>query len=281
MEKTYQIKSYSKINLGLKVLNLRPDNFHNINSIFIEVDLCDILQFVPSDSFKLKCINKNIPLDNSNTIAQAYKILNEKFDFRKHYEIIVDKNIPVGGGMGGGSSNAAATLKALNKLNNLKLTNKNLMDIALKIGSDVPFFIEGGLKFVYGRGEKIKPHMFSLIDAIYILLVFPKFSIDTSWAYKNIKKKLQYKNYSTKFPPLDSNVKWKLFENDFEDIVGSTYPEIFEIKNILYENGALYSGLSGSGSTMFGVYNDKIALKKTKQLLNHYNTLIVSPIQRK
>jgi 4-diphosphocytidyl-2-C-methyl-D-erythritol kinase len=155
------------------------------------------------------------------------------------------------------------------------------MDIALKIGSDVPFFIEGGLKFVYGRGEKIKPHMFSLIDAIYILLVFPKFSIDTSWAYKNIKKKLQYKNYSTKFPPLDSNVKWKLFENDFEDIVGSTYPEIFEIKNILYENGALYSGLSGSGSTMFGVYNDKIALKKTKQLLNHYNTLIVSPIQRK
>ena len=281
MEKTYQIKSYSKINLGLKVLNLRPDNFHNINSIFIEVDLCDILQFVPSDSFKLNCINKNIPLDNSNTIAQAYKILNEKFDFRKHYEIIVDKNIPVGGGMGGGSSNAATTLKALNKLNNLKLTNKNLMDIALKIGSDVPFFIEGGLKFVYGRGEKIKPHIFSLIDTIYILLVFPKFSIDTSWAYKNIKKKLQYKNYSTKFPSLDSNVKWKLFENDFEDIVGSTYPEIFEIKNILYENGALYSGLSGSGSTMFGVYNDQIALKKTKQLLNHYNTLIVSPIQRK
>ena len=95
--------------------------------------------------------------------------------------------------MGGGSSNAAATLKALNKLNNLKLTNKNLMDIALKIGSDVPFFIEGGLKFVYGRGEKIKPHMFSLIDTIYILLVLPKFSIDTSWAYKNIKKSCSIK----------------------------------------------------------------------------------------
>ena len=87
---TYIIKSYSKINLGLKVLNLWTDNFHNINSIFIEVDLCDILQFVPSNSFKLNCINKNIPLDNSNTIAQAYKILSEKFDFRKHYEIIID-----------------------------------------------------------------------------------------------------------------------------------------------------------------------------------------------
>ena len=201
MEKTYQIKSYSKINLGLKVLNLRPDNFHNINSIFIEVDLCDILQFVPSDSFKLNCINKNIPLDNSNTIAQAYKILSEKFDFRKHYEIIVDKNIPIGGGMGGGSSNAAATLKALNKLNNLNLTNKNLMDIALKIGSDVPFFIEGGLKFVYGRGEKIKPHMFSLIDAIYILLVFLNFLLIHHGLIKILKKSCSIKIIVLNFRP--------------------------------------------------------------------------------
>ena len=180
--------------------------------------------------------------------------------------------------MGGGSSNAAFTLKALNKLNNLKLTNQQLCKISLNIGSDVPFFIEGRVKLVSGRGEIISNHSAPLINTLYILLIFPDFSVNTSWAYKKIKNKLQYKKYSTKFPALDSKVNWKLFENDFEDIVGSAYPEIFEIKKFLYDNGALYSGLSGSGSTMFGVYNDKNVLEKIKQSISHYNTLIVSPV---
>ena len=277
MEKAYQIKSFSKINLGLKVLNLRDDNYHNISSVFIEVDLHDTLTFIPSSSFSLHCSNDIIPINTENTITKAYKLLNKKFNFKNHYKILLEKNIPIGGGMGGGSSNAAFTLKALNKLNNLKLTNKQLYDFSLKIGSDVPFFIEGGIKLVSGRGEIINDYSAPLINDLYILLIFPNFSVDTSWAYKKIKKKLQYKEYSTKFPALDSQVNWKLFENDFEDIVGSAYPEIFEIKQFLYNNGALYSGLSGSGSTMFGVYNDRNVLETVKQSISHYNTLIVSP----
>lgn len=277
MEKAYQIKSFSKINLGLKVLNLRDDNYHNISSVFIAVDLYDTLTFIPSSSFSLHCPNDIIPINTENTITKAYKLLNKKFNFKNHYKILLEKNIPVGGGMGGGSSNAAFTLKALNKLNNLKLTNEQLYESSLKIGSDVPFFIEGGIKLVSGRGEVINDYSAPLINDLYILLIFPDFSIDTSWAYKKIKNKLQYKEYSTKFPALDSQVNWKLFENDFEDIVGSAYPEIFEIKQFLYNNGALYSGLSGSGSTMFGVYNDRNVLENTKQSISHYNTLIVSP----
>lgn len=277
MEKAYQIKSFSKINLGLKVLNLRDDNYHNISSVFIEVDLHDTLTFIPSSSFSLHCSNDIIPINTENTITKAYKLLNKKFNFKNHYKILLEKNIPIGGGMGGGSSNAAFTLKALNKLNNLKLTNKQLYDFSLKIGSDVSFFIEGGIKLVSGRGEIINDYSAPLINDLYILLIFPDFSVDTSWAYKKIKKKLQYKEYSTKFPALDSQVNWKLFENDFEDIVGSAYPEIFEIKQFLYNNGALYSGLSGSGSTMFGVYNDRNVLETVKQSISHYNTLIVSP----
>ena len=277
MEKEYQIKSFSKINLGLKVLNLRDDNYHNISSVFIEVDLHDTLKFIPSSSFSLHCSNEIIPINTENTITKAYKLLNKKFNFKNHYKILLEKNIPIGGGMGGGSSNAAFTLKALNKLNNLKLTNKQLYDFSLKIGSDVPFFIEGGIKLVSGRGEIINDYSAPLINDLYILLIFPDFSVDTSWAYKKIKNKLQYKEYSTKFPALDSQVNWKLFENDFEDIVGSAYPEIFEIKQFLYNNGALYSGLSGSGSTMFGVYNDRNVLEAVKQSISHYNTLIVSP----
>ena len=277
MEKAYQIKSFSKINLGLKVLNLRDDNYHNISSVFIEVDLHDTLTFIPSSSFSLHCSNDIIPINTENTITKAYKLLNKKFNFKNHYKILLEKNIPIGGGMGGGSSNAAFTLKALNKLNNLKLTNKKLYETGLKIGSDVPFFIEGGIKLVSGRGEIINDYSAPLINDLYILLIFPDFSVDTSWAYKKIKNKLQYKKYSTKFPALDSQVNWKLFENDFEDIVGSAYPEIFEIKQFLYNNGALYSGLSGSGSTMFGVYNDRNVLETVKQSISHYNTLIVSP----
>ena len=277
MEKAYQIKSFSKINLGLKVLNLRHDNYHNISSVFIEVDLHDTLTFTPSSSFSLHCSNDIIPINTENTITKAYKLLNKKFNFKNHYKILLEKNIPIGGGMGGGSSNAAFTLKALNKLNNLKLTNEQLYESSLKIGSDVPFFIEGGIKLVSGRGEIINNYSAPLINDLYILLIFPDFSVDTSWAYKKIKNKLQYKEYSTKFPALDSQVNWKLFENDFEDIVGSAYPEIFEIKQFLYNNGALYSGLSGSGSTMFGIYNDRNVLENTKQSISHYNTLIVSP----
>lgn len=278
MEKAYKIKSSSKINLGLKVLNLRNDNYHNINSIFIEIDLYDIITFIPSNSFSLTCSNNNIAINEENTIVKAYEILNKKFNFQNHYKILLEKNIPISGGMGGGSSNAAFTLKALNKLNNLKLTNQQLCKISLNIGSDVPFFIEGRVKLVSGRGEIISNHSAPLINTLYILLIFPDFSVNTSWAYKKIKNKLQYKKYSTKFPALDSKVNWKLFENDFEDIVGSAYPEIFEIKKFLYDNGALYSGLSGSGSTMFGVYNDKNVLEKIKQSISHYNTLIVSPV---
>ena len=280
MEKTYKIKSSSKINLGLRVLNLRNDNYHNIHSLFIEVDLQDIITFIPSSSFSLSCSNNNIPIDKNNTIVQAYELLNKKFNFKNHYRVLLEKHIPLGGGMGGGSSNAAFTLKALNNLYNLKLTQHELCEISLNIGSDVPFFIDGGVKFVSGRGELIAKHDAPLINELYILLIFPDFSVSTSWAYKKIKNKLQHKEYSTKFPALDSKVNWKLFENDFEDIVGSAYPEIFEIKKFMYDNGALYSGLSGSGSTMFGVYNDRNVLEQIKQSTSHYNTLIVSPAKK-
>ena len=277
MEKTYKIKSSSKINLGLRVLNLRNDNYHNINSLFIEVDLQDIITFIPSSSFSLSCSNNNVSTNRDNTIVKAYELLDKKFNFKNHYKVLLEKHVPIGGGMGGGSSNAAFTLKALNNLYNLKLTQHELCEMSLNIGSDVPFFIDGGIKFISGRGEIIAKHDAPLINELYILLIFPDFSVSTSWAYKKIKKKLQHKEYSTKFPALDSKVNWKLFENDFEDIVGSAYPEIFEIKKFMYNNGALYSGLSGSGSTMFGIYNNKQFILETQNKLKHYNTLIVSP----
>ena len=274
----YRVKSFAKINLGLKILDERSDSFHNIKSIFIRISLHDILEFNQSEKFQFKCNQKKIPTNNKNTIYKAYNILNNLYSFNTQYAITLHKSIPLLSGMGGGSSNAAATLIALNKLNKLNLKKEQLIDLGLQIGSDVPFFIkEQKIKQITGRGEILKNHSAPNLKSIYFLLIFPKFSISTAWAYKKIKKTLDYSTYIPKFPALDDNVDWKLFENDFEKVVGSTYPEIFEIKEDLMNNGALYSSLSGSGSTMFGIYNNKQFIKQAQDKLKNYNTLIVSP----
>ncbi len=273
----YKIKSFAKLNLGLKILNKRPDQYHNISSIFVAINLHDIMEFIPAESFNLKCSNQDVPLDKTNTIYKAYNILNQKYRFKHQYKIILHKSIPIKSGLGGGSSNAAGALKALNKLYKLNLKHQELLDMGLKIGSDVPFFIEGGIKLIKGRGEIIEKYTASILKSLFFLLVFPHFSISTKWAYNKLKNTLEDGVDSPKFPALDSNVDWKLFENDFEKVVGSTYPEMHEIKESLENNRALYSSLSGSGSTMFGVYNNKEFIKIAHNKLKNYNTLIVSP----
>jgi len=272
----HQIKSFAKINLGLKVLNKRDDNFHNINSIFIQIDLHDTLNFIPSKKMSIECDNNHIPTNHHNTIYKAYNILDDIYSFNNHYTILLNKKIPIESGLGGGSSNAAATLMMLNKIHNLNLNVEQLMEIGIKIGSDVPFFIKGGCKLVSGRGEIINKYNAPNLKTLSFLLFFPKFSISTSWAYKKIKNNLDDRLDSTKFPALDEVVDWKLFENSFEKVVGSAYPEILEIKELIMNTGALYSSLSGSGSTMFGVYNKEF-IKEAKNKLNNYNTLIVLP----
>ena len=271
------IKSYAKINLGLKILNKRPDNFHNISSIFIQIDFHDTIEFIEDKIFSLECNNPKVPIDKNNTIAKVYNILNEKYRLKKKFKIILNKSIPIQSGLGGGSSNAAATLIALNKANKLNLNNKELISIAKRIGSDVPFFITGGIQLIQGVGDIIKSHPSSIVKSLFFLLIFPKFSISTKWAYKKIKNTLHNHLDSYKFPALDEYPDWKLFENDFEKVIGSAYPEIFEIKDTLLDNGALYSGLSGSGSTMFGIYNNKKFISEAQNKLKQYHTLIVSP----
>ena len=277
MNKLFKAKSYAKINLGLKVLNKRDDGFHNIESVFIEINLHDNITFLKSNIFDLQS-NINIPIKN-NTVFKAYNLMYKKYAFKQPFNIILDKNIPLCSGLGGGSSNAACIIKMLNQLNNLHLSNKEMLNIALQIGSDVPFFLRGGIQHVLGRGDKIKKYdKAKKIHSLLILLIFPEFQIRTKWAYNNLKKYLEPKIKSPKFPSLNNNADWKLFENDFERVVGFAYPEIMDIKRIMYKNGALYSGLSGSGSTMFGLYNNKELIAKSKNKLSMYKTSIASPV---
>ncbi|MBI64684.1 MAG: 4-(cytidine 5'-diphospho)-2-C-methyl-D-erythritol kinase [Candidatus Marinimicrobia bacterium] len=271
-------KSFAKINLGLKIINQREDGYHNIKSIFIQINLNDNLHFLPSEKFNIESTGIKVSTNQSNTVFRAVKLLEKKFNINVQHKIIIDKRIPLGGGLGGGSSNAALALVTIAQLYKLNITNKDLFNLANEIGSDVPFFLYGGAKMVEGTGNIIRNINSSALINKKILLVFPKFNISTKWAYSQVKKHLHHNDNNNKFSPLTKNVKWKLFNNDFEKIVCTTYPEILKIKDILYKQGALYSGLSGSGSTMFGLYNDNISLNKVQALLSAYHTNIAFPI---
>ena len=183
-----QFKSYSKINLGLNILNKRSDNFHNIQSLFIELDFSDYISFIPNDKFDLKIIGNNKIDPKKNTIIDAINELSKISNLNLTHKIKINKNIPIGAGLGGGSSNAACVLKAINKIYKLNKSDKELIKIGLQIGSDVPFFINGGIQHVTGRGEILKSIKFGQIKNKKILLVFPPFSISTKWAYNNLKQ---------------------------------------------------------------------------------------------
>ena len=278
MIEQYAFKSYSKINLGLKVLNQRKDGFHNIESIFVELDFHDLITFKPSNYFQLTCNNDSVPIDMQNTISQSYQFLKNRYNFNNHFHVYLDKKIPMQSGLGGGSSNAACTLNALNTILDLKISKSKLHQYALEIGSDVPFFIEGGVKFVKGRGEKLETvQNSSKFQSLYFLIVIPEFSISTKWAYEKLKKALKSNSKQYKFPTLDQRLNWSLFKNDFEVVVKAAYPEIMNIKEIMYNNGALYSGLSGTGSTVFGIYNEEKFIMQSQNKLSHYQTHRASP----
>ena len=278
MIEQYAFKSYSKINVGLKVLNERKDGFHNIESIFVELDFHDLITFKPSNYFQLTCNNDSVPIDMQNTISQSYQFLKNRYNFNNHFHVYLDKKIPTQSGLGGGSSNAACTLNALNTILDLKISKSKLHQYALEIGSDVPFFIEGGVKFVKGRGEKLETvQNSSKFQSLYFLIVIPKFSISTKWAYEKLKKALKSNSKQYKFPTLDQRLNWSLFKNDFEVVVKAAYPEIMNIKKIMYDGGALYSGLSGTGSTVFGIYNEEKFIMQSQNKLSHYKTHRASP----
>ena len=191
------IQSPCKINLGLKIINKRDDGYHNISSVFITLDLFDTLIFIPSNRFDVKFLNADIPL--KNTVSETVDLISKLYNIDVDYKILIDKKIPIGSGLGGGSSNAAQTLKMLNKIYSLKLKNSSPEELGKKIGSDVPFFIEGGIKEISGTGDEVYEINYSILENKYFLLVLPSFSVSTNWAYKKIKPNQPKENHDPYF----------------------------------------------------------------------------------
>ena len=272
------IPSYAKINLGLKIINKRPDGLHNIESFFLQISLHDSLTFSSSNKFSIISKGISCPTNQNNILFKVIDILKKEYDININFKVLINKNIPIGAGLGGGSSNAAAFLKYLLEVNQIKLSNEKLVKLASQIGSDVPFFLNGGFQLIKGTGDYLQPIETTVFNNKKILLIHPKFHISTRWAYSEVKKHLLTSNNKPKFSALTEKVNWNLFENDFEKFVCTTYPEILKLKKLLKNDGALYSGLSGSGSTVFGLYNDNQSFNDILLLLKDYHTNIAFPI---
>jgi len=246
----------AKINIGLSVTEKRSDGFHNLETVFYPVLISDILEFTFSEnktSFNNTGLKINIP-DKENLVLKAYNLLKNEFKLPE-LSIHLHKIIPFGAGLGGGSSDAAFMLKVLNEYFNLKLPEKSLIKLAGMLGSDCPFFIKNNPVFAEGTGN-----IFTEIDLdlseYYILIVKPEIAVGTKEAFKNIvprKPEISVKDI-VKLPVEE----WKSgLTNDFEKTVFKLYPEIKKIKDKLYETGAVYAQMSGSGSAVFGIFTKK------------------------
>lgn len=261
--------SRAKINLGLNIVSKRDDGYHNIETIFYPINLFDEIDFIESDTFSIECDNENIPYDESNLIWKAKDILQNEIKKEINYKVQLAKRIPSFAGLGGGSSNAATTLKALNELCNISFSKNELRELAVKIGADVPFFLENEPCFASGRGEELYPlGGFQISDKI--IVVFPDINISTAWAYDRIKPKQFKFSLSVVKSYKDFIENKELIVNDFEKVVFQFHPELAEIKNILLRNGAIYSSLSGSGSAVYGIFKNEIDVQLIKSTLLKY-----------
>jgi 4-diphosphocytidyl-2-C-methyl-D-erythritol kinase len=233
------VRSYAKINWSLRVTGKRPDGFHDLETVFQTISLCDELTFRESDAFSLTCDDDSIPTDHNNLVLRAAKAVNAD-----PVAIDLRKRIPAGGGLGGGSSNAAATLRLLGG------DRDDLPEIALSLGSDVPFFLTGGTAYATGRGEVLTP--LPPMSEIPLLLLLPDERVSTRDAYARIER------YSEPLG-IAAYREFASFTNDFEEPVFAMYPRLRELKARLYDAGAKWAQMSGSGSTLVGAFESAAA----------------------
>lgn len=256
---SFTLPSFAKINLLLRVLGRRADGFHEICTIFQTVSLCDYLTFEAGDDIILTCSNPKIPTDDANLIVKAAKILRQTYAIRRGAKIHLEKNIPAPGGLGGGSSNAAVTLIGLMKLWQIEVDFEDLCEIGKKLGSDVPFFFYGGTALGTGRGTEI----FSLEDyrKNSILIVTPEIDVATADAFAHLNASDLTNKGSKSILQICRDEVRSLYlrqsklKNDFERVIFEIEPETLQIKEKLVSLGAKRALLSGSGASVFAVFD--------------------------
>lgn len=245
----------AKINLGLHVLNKRQDSYHELETCMVSIPLYDILEILPSENFEFHQSGIEVSGDlESNLCVKAYELIKLNYSIPLVY-MHLRKQIPMGAGLGGGSSDAAHVINGLNDLFDLKIPQVKREELAASLGSDCPFFIEGTPKLAKGRGEVLSPIALDL-RGYHLLLIYPNIHVSTADAYSNVS--FYYGDSSIReILNLPIN-EWKpKLENTFEKHIFQIHPRLKTLRDEMYEAGAIYSAMSGSGSTIYGIFKEK------------------------
>lgn len=272
------LKSRAKINLSIDVLGKREDGYHIVEMIMQTIDLYDKLKIteIEENTILIKSNSLDIPLNEDNIMYKAAKLLKSGFSIENGVEISIEKNIPVAAGMAGGSSNGAAVLVGLNKLWNLGLSEEGLKEIGLKLGADVPFCITGGSALAQGIGEELT-NIKGLPEDLNILVCKPDIFVSTKEVYQSlnmdkIKRRPQNENLIEALEKEDIKFISQNMTNVLEEVTSLKYTEIRQIEDIMIKNKSLGSMMSGSGPTVFGLFDNKdCAIKAKEELLAKYN----------
>ncbi len=250
--------SNCKINIGLYITEKRADGYHNLETVFYPVPLYDVIELMEAPKTEITIIGQSIPgAPENNIVLKAWHMLKQDFPILPSVHFYLLKNIPVGAGLGSGSANGAYTLIALNRKYRLQLSMQQLIDYALQLGSDCPFFIINQPCIATGRGEVLKPIELNL-SGYQLVIVNPGIHVATTWAFGQTRPRRASTHLcSTITMPVAS---WRnIITNDFEESVIHTIPEIGTIKNYLYQQGAEFVLMSGSGSTVYGLFKKEVS----------------------
>lgn len=262
----FSLPSFAKINWTLRVLGKREDSFHELFTVFQTVSLNDTLSFSDADALELTCDDPNIPVNETNLIVRAAEALRRAFGVANGAAIHLEKRIPSPGGLGGGSSNAAVALIGLNRLWELDLPLYELHSIGEELGSDVPFFLYGGTAMGTGRGELIEP--IDDIAAENMVIVTPPIAVSTAEAFYGLDASALTIEERNRILPvcraeaLTLDPRRTALINDFEGMVFNAHPEIAWAKTALFELGAVNAAMSGSGASVFAIF-DNIETRQT------------------
>jgi 4-diphosphocytidyl-2-C-methyl-D-erythritol kinase len=267
-----KIRAPAKINLGLRVVGKRADGYHLLDTIMVPISLYDEIDIrkirggarnqTGGGLIEIICDHPNVPQGEENIVYRAAQLIMKKSRRAQPILIHIKKNIPVGAGLGGGSSDAAATLVGLNRLFKLRLSIAMLKKMALSLGADVPFFIQARPARAQGIGERLRP--LRRLPRFWAVIVYPGFPVSTAWVYGNLGRKLTKPIVNTSITPSRKSLDGltRQLENDLEGVTLKRYPEIGVLKQKLLREGALQVLMSGSGSSVFGIFNSERAAAK-------------------
>lgn len=276
-------KSYAKINLTLDVIEKRQDGYHNIDGIMQMIDLYDEVEVKNSDEFEITSNSKDIPLDERNLVYKVYKVLKEKYKFNERFSIRIEKNIPVSAGIAGGSTNSAVVIEMIDEILGLNMSLDDKKQIGKSVGADIPYLLVGKTARTRGIGDELE--ILDSLPTTDILIVNNGVEIATPYVYSNIVPS----GNSDRIDKLINVYKNKNYDEFFKGLynvmekVSISYcPEIQNIKDKMYEFNCIKSLMSGSGPTVFGIFNDNKDIKKAYDYFKkiYKNTFIVKTMER-